>query len=217
MNHTLDYIIKKFELIVVKKQPTYIPNINRTIMLQTLRELDFKVGAEIGTQRGVHAELMLRLIPGLHLYCIDAWENYPRYRDFTRSLPHEYERAKALLAPYPECALIRKFSMDAVGDFEDNSLDFVYIDAAHDFKHVAEDVCEWARKVRVEGVVFGHDFKRPVGDYVCNVKDVIPGYCYAHNINPWFVLGQTGKNDGMYREGTQSWMFVRQETDKIWL
>jgi predicted O-methyltransferase YrrM len=131
-------------------------------------------------------------------------------------LPLEFEKAKKVLEPY-DCEFIQKFSMDAIHDFKDKSLDFVYIDAAHDFKHVAEDLCEWTRKVRVGGIVFGHDFKRAAGNYVNDVKDVVPAYCYAHRITPWFVLGQPGPRDGLFSEGTQSWMFVRQETDKIWL
>lgn len=46
-----------------------------------------------------------------------------------------------------------------------------------------EAVCEWAKKVRVGGIVFGHDYKghskRP---YVREVKYVIPSYCYAKGV-----------------------------------
>ena len=38
----------------------------------------------------------------------------------------------------------RNFSFDAVRDFEDCSLDFVYVDAVHDFEGVREE--ERARK-----------------------------------------------------------------------
>ncbi len=48
--------------------------------------------------------------------------------------------------------------MDALEDFEDNSLDFVYIDGDHNFKHISEDIYEWTKKVRSGGIVSGHDY-----------------------------------------------------------
>jgi hypothetical protein len=38
--------------------------------------------------------------------------------------------------------------MDALNDFEDDSLDFVYIDGNHEFPYVAEDLFHWSKKVR---------------------------------------------------------------------
>lgn len=208
MGSTLDYIGSKFGVDITRKPPIEIFKINRTIMAQTLCELGFKVGAEIGVQRGVHAQILCTNNPGLKLYCVDYWDHYPGYRDFTRSLAKEYEKAKRVLAPY-NCVLVKKFSMDAVNDFENESLDFVYIDAAHDFKHVAMDLCEWSKKVRPDGIVFGHDYKRYPRSFPAHVVDVVGGYMYAYSIVPWFILGMKGQPDGLYQEGTRSWMYVK--------
>ena len=206
---TLKYIIEKFNLGLNHKPPIEIPNINRTIMAQTLYELEFKIGAEIGVAAGEHAETLCKNNPNLTLYCIDAWQYYHGYLDFLgEKLEKFYGEAQSRLAPY-NCILIKKFSMDAVKDFEDSSLDFVYIDGAHDFKNVADDVCEWTKKVKIGGIVFGHDFKRSKSNYLNAVKDVVPAYCYQYKINPWFILGTKGRSDGMFKEGTQSWMFIK--------
>jgi predicted O-methyltransferase YrrM len=196
--------------------PVYIPNINRAIMAETLNELGFKIGLELGVAQGNHAKLLCEKIPGLKLFCVDIWERYKGYLEYTDRIDRYYQLAQEQLASF-NCAFIKEFSMDAVKKFDDYSLDFVYIDGAHDFKSVALDLCEWSKKVRVGGIVFGHDFKRPASGskYVVDVKDVVPAYCYAKKIKPWFVLGQTGHNDGEYKEGVQSWMFVRQGTDKL--
>jgi hypothetical protein len=185
-------------------------------MAQTWRELEFKVGAEIGVAEGEHAEILCKENPDLKLYCIDAWQHYHGYTDYlSAKLAAFHDKAIARLASY-NCELIQKFSADAVKDFADASLDFVYIDGAHDFLNVATDLCLWTPKVRLGGVVYGHDWKRargfsPLsqGGYMNHVKDVVPGYVYAYQIRPWFILGEKGHNDGRYREGTQSWMFVR--------
>jgi predicted O-methyltransferase YrrM len=169
-------------------------------MAQTFHELGFKIGAEIGVAQGNHAKILCENNPGLKLYCIDVWEQYHGYREYTNRIVRYYGEAKERLAPY-DCILIKKFSMDAVKDFADGSLDFVHIDGAHDFKNVADDVCEWTKKVRIDGIVYGHDFKRSKGKYLNAVKDVVPAYCYQYGIRPWFIFGA--------EEGIRSWMWIR--------
>ncbi len=213
---TLAYIAEKFGIASYDiRPPITIPNTNRIIMADTLRELGFTVGAEIGVAQGDHAELICQHNPQLTLYCVDIWKPYGGYNEYVNRIEWYYEKAKTKLSQY-NCVLVRKFSEEAAKDFADGSLDFVYIDGAHDYRNVAIDLCDWSKKVRVGGIVYGHDFKRSKGDkYVNDVKDVVPSYCYAKGIRPWFILGEPGRRDGLYREGTQSWMFIRQESDKV--
>jgi hypothetical protein len=170
--------------------------------------------------QGNHAKLLCECTPELQLFCVDVWEDYPGYHEYANRINRYYLQAQKTLAPY-NCILVKKFSMEAVEDFQDRSLDFVYIDGAHDYLSVAQDVCKWTPKVKIGGIVFGHDYMRLAWSgqekhwHVLAVKDVIPSYCYSKAVNPWFVLGMEGKPDGLYRERTQSWMFVRQETDRI--
>jgi hypothetical protein len=138
----LSFIVKKFDLDLKQASPIQILNINRRIMAETLNQLGFKKGAEIGTAKGDHAKILCEKISGLKLYCINPWEEYSGYSDYTASeLAAYYNEAKQKLGPY-DVVLMKKFSMDAVRDFPDESLDFVYIDGADDFKNVAMDVCE---------------------------------------------------------------------------
>lgn len=207
---TLEYISHKFDLDLDRKPPITIEKINRTIMAQTLFELDFTVGAEIGVAKGDHAKIICENNPNLKLYCVDVWDTYKGYLEYTDRIGKYYRIAKEVLSPF-NCIFVKRFSMEAVKFFDNESLDFVYIDGAHDFRNVADDICEWTKKVRIGGIVYGHDFKRSKGKYQNAVKDVVPAYCYQFNIRPWFILGEQGSRDGTpYREGTQSWMFVRQ-------
>ena len=106
--------------------------------------------------------------------------------------------------------------MDAVQDFDDASLDFVYIDGAHDFKNVADDVSEWTKKVKIGGIVFGHDYKRSRdtgGKYPVDVKDVVQAYTYSHKIDPWFILKNDIK-DPKFGHDNPGWCFVRQKNDR---
>lgn len=56
---------------------------------------------------------------------------------------------------------IRKTSVEAAKDFEDYSLDAVYIDAEHDEDSVREDIRTWMPKIKRGGILSGHDFNLP--------------------------------------------------------
>ena len=47
---------------------------------------------------------------------------------------------------------------DAVKDIEDSSLDFVHIDGDHSYDFVMQDIILWGRKVRIGGIISGHDY-----------------------------------------------------------
>ncbi len=118
-------------------------------MAQTLNELGFTIGAEVGVAAGDHSELLLQHIPDLTLYCVDPWTRQDGFISYDNStLQDWHELAKQKLSKYNRCSMIQKTSMDAVADFKDRSFDFVYIDGAHDFKNIAMDICEWSKKVR---------------------------------------------------------------------
>ena len=57
-----------------------------------------------------------------------------------------------------ELVFLRNFTSEAVHYIEDNSLDFVFIDARHDMCSVAEDIELYWPKLREGGILAGHDY-----------------------------------------------------------
>lgn len=55
-------------------------------------------------------------------------------------------------------AVIKNDSVKAAEMFEDGSLDFVYIDASHDYEDVKADINAWLPKVRKGGMLAGDDY-----------------------------------------------------------
>ena len=82
--------------------------------------------------------------------------------------------------------------MDALGDIPDGSLDFVYIDGDHNFRHVAEDIFEWSKMVRSGGVVSGHDYWNTppfARNTICQVKAVVDAYVKLFEIDLQVIKG----------------------------
>src|SRR3989344_1780949 len=115
-----------------------IPDCTRDDLPQFFVDMGYKVGAEIGVYKGEYTAKFCKA--GLKMYAIDPWLAYgdydQRHRKFQERQDFLYGHTQRVLAPYPDCTIVRKTSMDAVKDFEDNSLDFVYIDGHHGFKYV---------------------------------------------------------------------------------
>jgi hypothetical protein len=176
--------------------PIEIPGVRREKMGEMFAGWGFKVGAEIGTHVGIFAKRLCAANPGLKLYCIDPYIVYPEYLEFFEQseMDAHFEEARERLAPY-DVTFIRKTSMEAVKDFEDNSLDFVYIDGNHQLPYVISDLFHWNKKIRPGGILSGHDY----GVFSDRWKKYKPNFhvieavdCFVHTykINPWFLLAR---------------------------
>jgi hypothetical protein len=216
MMNTLDYIFNKYQIAHDQKSPIEIPNVGRESLAILFSELGFKVGAEIGVEAGIYSEAICIANPGVKLHCIDVWGAYPDYFDHVDNdtMALLYEEAKIRLSRY-NTNLIRKFSMDALKDFDAESLDFVYIDANHMLPYVLDDIYYWDQKVKPGGIVSGHDYYHSRRTYTkCHVKYAVDCYTQSFRIDPWFILGSQEKVEGKIRDKERSWMWVKQKVDK---
>lgn len=199
--------MKVIDALKHKGRPFEIPDSGRPGLLEFFKDMNFTVGAEIGVSKGFFSKQICDA--GFKLYAVDPWADYSDYHKdgWKEEMDRQYRLATALLAPYPTCTIIRKTSMEAVKDFADGSLDFVYIDANHGFKFVTEDIFEWTKKVRKGGVISGHDFIYTKRDFDnVHVKYVVNAYTRAFGINPWYILRPTGHEKA---DKFASWMWIK--------
>lgn len=171
--------------------PVRIKGFTRERLAMLLGELGLTRGAEVGVAEGIFSKVLCLHIPNIQLSCVDLWDVY--YRTNTKTplkTRSDQERCLALahekLDPYG-ATFIRKPSVEGSKEFEDNSLDFVYIDGDHGFDYVMQDLIVWSRKVRPGGIVAGHDYYRFRGAGVVNAVDA---YTTAHQIYEWFLDDQ---------------------------
>ena len=197
----------------IKGAEQEIIGVGRNDLPEFFKEMDFKVGVEIGVAKGQYSEILAK--DGLKIYGVDPYLDYDDYhtRDNQARLDGEMSEAIERLKPY-DWTLIRKTSMEAVKDFEDDSLDFVYIDGHHALKFVVEDIFEWSKKVKKGGVISGHDFVRTTikkHPFVCHVKQGVRAYADAYGIADWYVLGRHHfpEDKAETRDRWRSWLFIR--------
>jgi hypothetical protein len=207
----VDFVVKKFNVTPGSKMPFGIKKYTREDMAKLFCELGYKVGVEIGVKKGEFSEIICQANPGVKLCCVDPWEPYDDYGDYTNpgQLEGYYPQAKDRLEKYG-CQLVKKYSADAANDFDDNTIDFVYIDGNHRYEHVVADIVAWSKKVRTGGMISGHDYKifwkyNPT----THVYEAVNGYTQAYRINPWFIF-QTRIVDGGSGNKAGSFMWIKQ-------
>ena len=55
--------------------------------------------------------------------------------------------------------VIESDSSEAASKFEDESVDFIFIDADHRYSSIKKDLTSWYPKVKEDGIFCGHDFE----------------------------------------------------------
>jgi hypothetical protein len=132
-----------------------------------LKHFPIHSAVEVGVYEGENAESMLRQgIEFLHL--VDPYKAHMNHGIDTDKPTYpvtqeEMRLAKALTIKRLEqwrekYNLIERTSEEAAMMFIDNTIDYVYIDSIHSYDQVKKDIELWFPKVRIGGVLGGHDY-----------------------------------------------------------
>jgi predicted O-methyltransferase YrrM len=135
--------------------------------------------AEIGVDLGFNALTILRNLNIKKIYLIDPYPEY--YKDFGNypSGDIRYKKAKSRLKKYiDKIIFIKKNSCDAINDLPDD-FDFIYIDGNHSGECVSCDLINYYPKVKLGGIIGGHDF---VANFLGVCKAVI-SFTERNNLN----------------------------------
>jgi hypothetical protein len=104
---------------------------------------------EVGCWKGKSSAYMATEIANsgknIDFYCVDKWDT--EYDTFIMNMK-SFDNFRHIKGPSVEVAL----------SFKDRSLDFVFIDASHEYADVKADILAWAPKVKIGGILAGHDY-----------------------------------------------------------
>jgi len=155
------------------------------------------IGAEIGVWKGEMSGLILEVVQPNMLYLIDVWEfDLPKgfgqlpegygaknAKKNQKAIDEIYIRVCSKFLDKNNVTITKGFSKDVAKTLEDESLDWVYIDANHEYFGVLEDLTEYYPKVKPGGIVSGHDWTYPIKEKRNPVQDAIRDFWSYTDVN----------------------------------
>jgi len=186
--------MKDAEIKRITKNGTIIPMATETgkrweWLASMINKEGYKFGAEIGAHSGVTTGHLLRLCPKIkELYAVDLWAKPPKgcsdqydNWNFIRARGRFNEAVKG----FPAVKVLKKVSWEAANSVLDCTLDFIFIDADHEYGSVKKDIAAWTPKLKDGGMISGHDTHFP--SVVKAIDELIPGWKSAGIDHVWYA------------------------------
>lgn len=154
------------------------------------------VGVELGLFRAESFCTLLQCCPNIKkLYGVDAWKPYSDYigvadgaeaGKVTTLAEMDLIRETALNFIYfsgeaDRAEVLEMDTSEAVKQFEDDSLDFIFLDAYLSKEQALREMIEWWPKVKKGGLFSGHDWQDK------NIRDTVRGFIKQHDPDATWV------------------------------
>jgi hypothetical protein len=153
---------------------------------------------EVGVDRGAYS---YEFVPNLRcqkvrqIVLVDTWSPERYFRPTTQEEMDGIYGEVVKKFDMPGVSILRTTSQDASKFFKGLSLDFVYIDGAHDYDNAYRDITEWWKAIKPNGILAGHDV---------NMAGVQQALTQFRKDNPWVVIRT------VQSKADPSWWVVRQ-------
>jgi len=162
---------------------------NRWHVIDSLiKNKGYKIGAEIGVKEGRFISHLLMHNNQLCMYAIDPWEPQPlgneTYTEWDfKKIFDDYRQKVNIFGP--RVIELRNYSFDAAKLIPDNSLDFVFIDAQHDYDSCKKDIDLFLPKIKQGGLISGHDYEPNFPGVIKAVKESFKEFSTGNNAVWW--------------------------------
>ncbi|AIX18326.1 hypothetical protein Syn7803C34_27 [Synechococcus phage ACG-2014f] len=130
-----------------------------------IKQHDCKIGYEIGVSNGATFGKILKKCDNIEWHGVDPWvvcSEYDKRPNGKGKWNHDgnYEKVQEIVSKYPKRAYTHRMtSVEAAKEVEDRSIDIIFIDGLHTYEGVKEDLEAWVPKIKIGGIISGHDYK----------------------------------------------------------
>jgi len=197
---------------------------NRHHLLDILGGLNIEYACEVGVQEGIYSKEILSRIPSLKkLYLVDLWQRQENYKDIANISDENHNKFLEMTNRNVDqwnykVEILRGYSNEMCHMIPDESLDWVYVDARHDYCGCREDIEAYWPKIKPSGIMSGHDYHD--AEEVRNHNNQDWSVCADGSIHEGAVQGavdEFAENNGLQvlvsyaEEMWHSWSILKQE------
>lgn len=186
------------EKISIRKGVKAISGLENTVeFCKKTAKIPISLVVEIGSYVGDSTRIFATNFD--QVVAIDPWDTSGKnktdgdtiYESFSPAIEKQFDE---LIKDFPNIKKMKMTGDLAIEHFEDESIDMVYIDALHTYEDVKNDIEKWFLKVKIGGIVAGHDYQK-----------IFPGVIKA--VEEFF-----GKKPDFLGEDT-SWVFIKRKEE----
>ena len=153
---------------------------------------------EIGSFLGLSATIMLGFNPDATMVCVDTWNSNTANEIVDDDYYRQFKRNIAQRKMTTRVEIIQKYSSEIVPFLVDDSFDAAWIDGSHKNGDCYKDMAAVWPKIKVGGIMAGHDATRTKG---CEVTENINRFCCEKRITSKIHQGTAG-----------AWSIAKQES-----
>lgn len=133
------------------------------VLAEVIGRSNVRHGIEVGVWRGELSRDLLRNFVNLELLMVDLWAptaaNSTMMRETScEEMEQAHEEASRTAAAFPGRGTIYRGDSTLLAPALGDGFDFVFIDADHMYERVKQDIEVYHHKVRIGGVLAGHDY-----------------------------------------------------------
>lgn len=129
-------------------------------LIRLIKENDLKIGVEIGVKRGQNIAKILKECPDFVMHAVDCWDPKLQYINWGKGAQIVNEKFfNKIWHAHPKNIVKHKgYSVPVSAEFENESLDLVFIDGDHEYEGCRDDINAWLPKLKTGGFMAGHDY-----------------------------------------------------------
>lgn len=152
-----------------------IPGWSSPYDLDILEQLASSVPAgiivEVGSMHGRSAYTLAKANPLADIFCIDKWDNHREIINWEGYSWDNLISTDVFTQWTKDCSNINVIQVQSVLDLQwTQSVDMVFIDAAHSNPVDWEYIEYWLPKIKPNGIICGHDYSTDWPDVIANVE-----------------------------------------------
>lgn len=124
-----------------------------------------------------------------NIFIVDTWRGSSDELQSTHKIAQErdifIDFMKNMKIHHGKFSPIRALSTDASKIFDNNSLDFIFIDGDHSYAGVKSDIEMWLPKLVTNGIIAGHDYSQHFPGVIAAVNEIIGSGNFTVHDNTW--------------------------------
>lgn len=148
---------------------------------EVLKDKKNLIGIQLGSFCGQSTQMFLNSGVFSKLYTIDSYDG-DKIIDYAQKIFIDR------FMNNDKIVKIKKLTSQAVKCFEDDSIDFIYIDANHEYEFVKSDIINYLPKLKKGGIMAGHDYTQYWQSVINAVNEIFGKPIKVFQDSSWYVI-----------------------------